>query len=57
MYENLARKGASPLEKLVWLELEEGWNRLLFKVENEGGPFGIYARVLTDGVTVAARPE
>ena len=57
VYENIARKGANPFEHLAELELAAGWNRLLFKVENGTGGFGLYARVLSDDVRWARRPE
>ena len=57
VYENTNRKGARPLEHLAILELHAGWNRLLFEVENGDGAFGLYCRILGDGVRVAATPE
>ncbi len=49
------RRGARPLDDFVTLPLEEGWNRLLLKVENGSGGFGFYLRVLDDAVEVSTR--
>ncbi len=57
IYDNPARKGANPFEHLTQLSLKAGWNRLLFKVENGVGGFGLYCRVLDDGVRNARHPD
>jgi hypothetical protein len=39
------------------MPLAAGWNRVLVRVENGGGPHGLYLRVLDGRVTASARPE
>ena len=57
IHDDPARKAASPLQHLAPLDLSPGWNRLLFKVENGAGSFGLYCRVLDGDVRVSARPD
>ncbi len=57
VFEDPARRGASPLQTIGRLDLREGWNRVLLEVENGTGGFGAYFRVLDDAVTSSARPE
>lgn len=54
-YENLAAKASNPLEALVELALQPGWNRLRIEVENGRGNFGFHARLLDPAVRSAAR--
>jgi len=54
-YENLAAKASNPLEALVELALQPGWNRLRVEVENGRGGFGFHARLLDPAVQSAAR--
>ncbi|NOT30100.1 MAG: hypothetical protein HOP15_06605, partial [Planctomycetes bacterium] len=57
VYENRARKEASPLETLLALELQTGWNRLVLEIENGTGEFGFYFRLLDATVEVADAPH
>ena len=57
VYENRDKKRANPLEKLARLELQPGWNRLVFQVENATGSFGLYCRVLDPEVLVSSEPR
>jgi len=57
VYENPAERAANPLEKVLELELAPGWNRLVVRVDNAGGDFGLYGRVLDADVRLAPRPE
>lgn len=58
LYEDLRSRGANPFERIEAVDLPAGWTRLRVEVQNEGGPSGIYARVLDGGVTHAAtRPD
>lgn len=54
-HENLAAKASNPLEALVELALQPGWNRLRVEVENGRGGFGFHARLLDPAVKSAAR--
>ncbi|MHC5114586.1 MAG: CehA/McbA family metallohydrolase [Planctomycetota bacterium] len=56
VYDNPARRGARPMEHVDTWTLQSGWNRVLFKVENGTGSFGVYFRVLDDTVDVAPAP-
>jgi len=51
-----AARSARPAQDVLALELEAGWNRLLLRVRNEGGPTGLYLRLLDAGLTLAAGP-
>ncbi|MCP3902133.1 MAG: CehA/McbA family metallohydrolase [Planctomycetes bacterium] len=53
VYDNPARRGATPMEHVDTWMLQGGWNRVLFKVENGTGSFGLYFRVLDETVKVA----
>jgi hypothetical protein len=57
VYENRARKTASPLETLLTLELQPGWNRLVLEIENATGEFGFYFRLLDPAIEVAGEPR
>ena len=57
LYENRAQKRANPLEALLTLELEPGWNRLVLAIENGSGEFGFYLRLLAGDVEVASTPH
>jgi hypothetical protein len=54
LYDDPRPRGANPLERIETVDLAAGWNRLRVEVKNEGGPSGLYARVLAGGVTHAA---
>jgi len=56
VYEENTRHRASPMQHLGTVKLTTGWNRVLFKVENGSGDFGLYLRVLDDEVRAAAEP-
>jgi hypothetical protein len=57
VYANRARKQAHPLEKLLTLELQPGWNRVLLEIENATGGFGFHFRVLAADVETALAPR
>ncbi len=57
VHEDHAQKTANPLEQLLTLELEPGWNRLVLEVENTSGEFGFYFRLLEPGLESAAQPR
>jgi len=57
VFEDPARRSASPLQTIGELELRAGWNRVLLGVENGTGGFGAYLRILDDAVTARAQPE
>ncbi len=57
VYENRARKSASPLETLLTLPLEPGWNRVVLAIENGTGEFGFYFRLLDAAVEIADAPR
>lgn len=54
LYDDPRPRGANPFERLEVVDLPAGWTRLRLEVRNEGGPSGLYARVLDGGVTHAA---
>jgi hypothetical protein len=56
LYESDERKGANPMEHIGTMTLRPGWNRVLVKVENGDGGFGLYFRPFAD-VRASARPE
>jgi hypothetical protein len=57
VFEDPARRSASPMQQIGLLDLEAGWNRVLLGVENGTGGFGVYLRILDDAVTCSARRE
>jgi len=57
MYENPARRGADPYEHVAKWRLPAGWNRVLFKVENGSGSFGLYFRLFDDDIVVDYAPN
>lgn len=57
VYENPAVKTADPLEALLTLELQPGWNRLALEVEDATGDSGFYFRLLEPGLESAAQPR
>jgi hypothetical protein len=57
LYENRERKSASPLEKVLTLELQPGWNRLVLEIVNGTGGFGFFCRLLDPGVEIAGQPR
>ncbi len=56
IYEDLSGHAANPFQHLGELSLHAGWNRVLVKVENGGGAFGLYLHVFDDAVRAARRP-
>lgn len=46
IYSEIASRGADPLQHVGVLNLRPGPNRLLFKVQNGAGGFGVYFRLL-----------
>ena len=50
------RHGANPFQHMARMMLQEGWNRVLVKVENGRGAFGLYLRILDDRVRSADVP-
>jgi len=56
LYQSKERKGASPTEFISTMTLRPGWNRVLAKVENGSGGFGLYFRPFAD-IRASARPE
>lgn len=57
VYENTARRAASPLEHVATWHLRAGLNRVLLKIENGTGGFGAYFRVLDASLRTTAEPE
>jgi hypothetical protein len=57
VYDNPARRGANPLQHIAVWQMKKGLNRVLFTVENGGGGFGLYFRVLDDEIDFTAAPE
>lgn len=57
IYEDNTRHGASPMQVLDRMDLVEGWNRVLIKVENGGGDTGLYFRILDDDVETSVTPH
>jgi len=55
-HEDLDRQGASPLQHVKQMPLQKGWNRIVFQVENGGGAYGLYFRLLDERVESARRP-
>ena len=45
------------MQHLGRAKLAAGWNRVLIKVENGTGAFGLYFRPLDERVRAAAAPE
>lgn len=45
VHENDVGRGVTPGDDIVAVELQEGWNQLLFKVVNKGGGWGACLRV------------
>jgi hypothetical protein len=56
VHEDNTRHGADPFGHLGRLALRRGWNRVLIKVENGGGDFGVYFRVLDDEIRWSRAP-
>jgi hypothetical protein len=56
LYANPAAKSADPLETLLTLPLHAGWNRLVLEIENQGGGFGFYCRLLDPSVATTSTP-
>ena len=50
-YEDNRRHGANPFAHFGVVAVKKGWNRFLVKVENGGGEFGLYLRILDESVT------
>jgi len=57
LLEDPDEQGARPFDHTGKVALEAGWNRVLMRVENGGGPHGLYFRVLDAGVAARALPE
>ncbi|HUU83534.1 MAG TPA: CehA/McbA family metallohydrolase [Phycisphaerae bacterium] len=56
LHEDNTRHSADPFRHLGRLPLRAGWNRVLLKVENGTGDFGLYFRVLDNEIRTAAEP-
>lgn len=54
IHEDTTQHGASPLAFIKSVSLKAGWNHVLFKVENGGGRFGMYFRVLSNDIEYSA---
>lgn len=57
VHDDPQRHAANPLQKLGTLDLRPGWNRVLVKVENGDGGFGLYFRIFDAAVRSAAIPD
>jgi len=57
IHEDGSRHGADPLQHVGRVRLREGRNRVLLKVENGGGDFGAYFRVLDDEIRSTIEPR
>ena len=57
LYEDTKQHGADPFGHFGRLELKRGWNRVLIKVENGGGGFGLYFRVFDDEIRSSSTPS
>ncbi len=56
VYEDTSRHAAKPFSHVGKLPLRRGWNRVLLKVENGVGDFGVYLRFFDDELTARATP-
>lgn len=56
IYSEVASRGADPLQHVGVLNLRPGPNRVLFKVQNGGGGFGVYFRLIGEQVDFAPVP-
>ena len=45
-HEHVVKRGASPDEDRVELKLNKGWNKVLIKVEQGGGAWGYFFRIV-----------
>jgi hypothetical protein len=57
IYQDSTRHAANPWQHFGRLRLRRGWNRLLFKVENGVGDFGLYFQLFDSEVRSARAPE
>ncbi|MCH7870951.1 MAG: CehA/McbA family metallohydrolase, partial [Planctomycetes bacterium] len=57
LFEDTKQHGADPFGHFGKLELRKGWNRVLIKVENGGGGFGLYFRVFDDEIRSSSTPS
>lgn len=57
IYEDASEKGVNPLQHVGTMKLRNGWNEVLAKVENGGGPYGLYLRLFADDLRFSVRPE
>ncbi len=51
---DLRDHSAQPMQNIGRMQLKKGWNRVLVKVANYGGGFGMYFRPIGEGLEVAA---
>ncbi len=56
IFEDNTQHGASPFQQFGKLSLKKGSNRVLVKVENGGGAFGLYFRLFDGEVKASATP-
>ncbi len=56
LYEDLTSHGASPMQTLGRMNLRQGWNRALIKVENGGGEFGLFFRLFDQSLKISPQP-
>ncbi|MCP4248861.1 MAG: CehA/McbA family metallohydrolase [bacterium] len=54
IHEDNTRHGADPYRYVGRMQLKSGWNRVLVKVENGVGDFGLYFRIFDQAVRAAA---
>jgi hypothetical protein len=57
LFEDNTRHGANPLAQVGRMRLRAGWNRVLVKIENGAGGFGLYFRVLDAEVRSVREPR
>ncbi|MCH7812844.1 MAG: CehA/McbA family metallohydrolase [Planctomycetes bacterium] len=57
LHEDNTRHRADPYRHVGTMQLEQGWNRVLVKVENGRSSFGLYFRIFDQAVRVAAEPD
>ena len=56
VFEDNARHGANPLQRIDEIELKQGWNPIMVKVENGSGGTGLYLRFLNTRIQSASDP-
>ena len=57
IYDDPSRHGANPWQHFGRLRLRRGWNRVLVKLENGVGNFGLYFQLFDAEVRTARAPE